>query len=162
MRPAILAIICMCLATLAALTPAGEKGKPFEHSAAEKKIHELTNAERKNKKLPALTLNPALSKIARAHSENMARQNKMEHILDGKTPGDRVRAGGYKFDSTSENLAMAEDGAELPAIMKEWMDSKVHRANILEAEYTEIGVGIVRDKKGNSWLTQVFALPDKD
>ena len=45
----------------------------------------------------------------------------MEHKLDGKTNGDRVRAAGYKFESTAENLALAEDGATLTNIMKEWM-----------------------------------------
>lgn len=152
-------VIGACLLLSAA--PAGEKAKPFQQSAEEIEIFKLTNAERQAKKLPALVLNPALSKVARAHSENMARQDKMEHKLDGKTHGDRLRAAGYKFLGAAENLANAEDGAKLPAIMKELMDSKGHRENILEPEYTEIGVGIIRDKEKALWLTQVFATPQK-
>jgi uncharacterized protein YkwD len=46
-------------------------------------------------------------------------------------------------------------------IMKAWMDSKEHRANILMPEYTEIGLGIARDKTGQLYFTQVFAKPRK-
>jgi uncharacterized protein YkwD len=135
--------------------------KAFQQTPAEIKIFELTNQERKKEDAKALKLNPALSKIARAHSENMARQGKMEHKLDDKGADDRVREGGYKFSAMAENIAAGDDGAALENIMKAWMESKGHRANILEAEYTEIGVGIVRDKKGGLWLTQVFATPLK-
>jgi uncharacterized protein YkwD len=92
----------------------------------------------------------------------MARQGKMDHKLDEKGPNDRVRDGGYKYESMAENLAVAEQGAALEDIMKKWMASKGHRANILEAEYTEIGVGIASDKDGKSYLTQIFATPWKD
>ena len=53
-------------------------------------------------------------------------------------------------------------GVLLENIMKAWMESKGHRANILEAEYTEIGVGVARDKSGQMYLTQVFARPRKE
>ncbi len=65
-------VLVLGLGLLAA--PAGEKGKPLGHSPGETKVFELTNQERKQEKLGPLTLNPALSKIARAHSDNMARQ----------------------------------------------------------------------------------------
>lgn len=154
--------ICCGLGLLGTLTSAGEKAKPFLHMPNEVKTFELTNQERKAKDLPALTLKPALSKIARAHSENMARQGKMEHKLDDKGPDDRVRAGGYKYATMAENLAAGEDGATLAMIMKAWMESKDHRANILDADFTEIGVGIARDKAGQLYFTQVFARPRKE
>ena len=110
--------------------------------------------------LPALKLNPALSKIARAHSENMARQGKMEHILDKKGLEDRLREGGYKYAKGGENIAAGE-GVSLAMIMQAWMDSKGHRANILMPEATEIGLGIARDKTGKVYYTQVFAKPRK-
>jgi uncharacterized protein YkwD len=141
-----------------ALAPAGEKNKKFQHTADETKIFELTNQERKKKDVPALKLNPALSKIARAHSENMARQGKMEHKLDGKDFDDRVRDGGYRFSAIAENIGNGK-GATLEMIMKAWMDSEDHRTNILNNEYTEIGVGAARDKGGRLYLTQVFGHP---
>ena len=151
---------CCVLGLIVSVLPAGQ-ARPFEQSAEETKVFELTNQERKGKDLPALVLNPALSKIARAHSENMARKGKMEHKLDGKDSVDRLRDAGYKFMKAAENIAEAEKGAELPTIIKAWMESEGHRKNILSAEYTEFGVGIARDKVGTCYLTQVFAKPRK-
>ena len=152
---------CCGLALLGAMTPAGEKPKAFQHDPKETKLFELTNLERKQKELPALVLNPGLSKLARAHSENMARQQKMEHTLDEKSPFDRLRAAGYKFARAGENIAFGEPGAKLENIMKSWMESKEHAANILLPEFTEIGIGIARDKTGALYLTQLFARPRK-
>ena len=141
------------------LQSASAPAKPFEQTADEKTVFELTNQERKNEKLPALKLNTALSKIARAHSENMARQGKMAHELDGKTPFDRIKATGYKYEAASENIAEGEDGAKIADIMKMWMESERHRKNILSKAFSEVGIGIARDKDGNTFYTQVFAKP---
>jgi uncharacterized protein YkwD len=140
------------------LLGAGEPAKPFQQTPDEVKLVELTNQERKKMDLASLKLNPALSKIARGHSENMARQAKMEHVLDNKGPFDRLRDAGYKYMRAGENIASGQ-GVTLATIMKAWMDSKEHRANILLPEYTEIGLGIARDKTGQLYFTQVFAKP---
>jgi uncharacterized protein YkwD len=140
------------------LLGAGEPAKPFHQTPDEVKLVELTNQERKKMDLPLLKLSPALSKIARSHSENMARQGKMEHVLDDKGPFDRLRDAGYKFMKAGENIASGQ-GVTLATIMKAWMDSNGHRANILSPEYTEIGLGIARDKSGQLYFTQVFAKP---
>jgi uncharacterized protein YkwD len=140
-----------------------EPAKKFQQTANENKLFDLTNQERKKTDLAPLKLNPALSKLARAHSENMARQGKLEHTLDEKSPFDRLRAGGYKFMKAGENIAGtgANDGSTLAMVMERWMNSKGHRANILEREFTEVGIGIARDKEGNLFYTQIFARPRK-
>ncbi len=148
------------LGLVVSLLPAAQS-KPFEQTTDEKTIFDLTNKERTAKDMPALVLNPALSKIARAHAENMARQKKMEHKLDGKEVKDRVKEAGYKLSMVGENVAMGELGAKLSSIMKAWMESGGHRKNILSADYTEIGVGIARDSAGTFYITQVFATPRK-
>ena len=51
--------------------PADEKAKPFQNTKEEVTLTELTNAERKKDEKSGLVLNPALSKIARAHAEIM-------------------------------------------------------------------------------------------
>ncbi len=86
----------------------------------------------------------------------------MDHKLDEKGPNDRVRDGGYKYETMAENLAVGAGRATLENIMKAWMESKGHRANILGAEYTEIGVGIASAKDGTRYITQIFARPWKD
>lgn len=141
--------------------PAGEKTKPTVLNAGELKVFNLTNDERKKKELRPLVLSPFLSKLARAHSANMAKQMKMEHKLDDKTPFDRLRDAGYKFAAASENIGMGDEDATIEMIMEAWMASPAHRANILQTEFTEIGVGIARDQKGLIYYTQLFGRPQK-
>ena len=152
---------CVTFGLATALLGTGEAGKKFTHTKDETAISEMTNKERKNKDVPALKLNPALSKIARAHSANMARQEKFDHNLDEKTPFDRLREAGYKYLKAAENIAMGEKGASQELIMKSWMESELHSKNILNPDYTEIGVGIAADKTGQTYYTQVFGKPRK-
>jgi uncharacterized protein YkwD len=128
-------------------------------SPAEMKILELTNAERKAKELPPLKPNPLLFKVAQAHSENMAKQGKMEHKLDGKTPLQRLKAAGYPYNMAFENIGAGDADVPLEDLMKAWMDSKGHRDNILNKVCSEIGIGIAKDKDGQVYYTQLFGKP---
>lgn len=135
---------------------------PFEMTKAERTLLKLLNKERVKKELPELKPQPVLFKVARAHSENMARQEKMEHVLDGKTPGQRVLGAGYDYGKISENIAVSDSpDAPLEMVVKSWMDSKTHRDNLLSDKVTETGLGIARNKKGEVYYTQVFARPRK-
>jgi uncharacterized protein YkwD len=129
-------------------------------SAAEQKILELTNKARAEKKLPPLALNDRLTEAARAHSANMGRQGKMEHVLDGRTPGQRIKATGYRYSVAGENIAWT-DGNPPASVFDDWMKSRRHRENILNPEYTEIGIGVVRTPQGEFYYTQDFARPKK-
>jgi uncharacterized protein YkwD len=125
----------------------------------ENELLALTNQERKKKQLPPLRPNSRLLQVARAHAANMARQSKIEHTLDGRTPPDRLRAVDYRFATGGENIAKGEATVALPAILKAWMQSQRHRENILLAEFTEIGLGLARDSAGQIYYAQVFARP---
>jgi len=126
-------------------------------SREEEAIVELTNKERAKEKLPPLKVNARLLKCAREHSDNMARQMKMDHVLDGKEPKDRLREAGYEFMNMGENVAY---GQRTPAdVVKTWMNSTGHRENILRAEFTEIGVAVSRSSRGVPYYTQVFGRP---
>ncbi len=151
------------LFALAPLTSAQDKKEPktdeFKLTAEEKAVIELTNAERKkaDKGLGALTMNPRLMEAARAHAANMAKQDKLEHVLDEKDPGDRAKAAGYKSTFVGENVAWNQ---KTPAqVLETWMKSEGHRENILRPEYTEIGVAVARNKKGQPYWVQVFGKP---
>jgi len=126
----------------------------------EQKIFELTNEARKKEQLPPLKLNVTLVKVARAHSANMAKQEKMAHELDGKNPTQRIKDAGYEPLSTGENVGETEGGT-VEEIFKMWMDSPPHKANILRDKIEEIGVGMARSSKGVVYYTQVFATPKK-
>jgi uncharacterized protein YkwD len=129
----------------------------------EQQLLDLTNQERKKKELPPLKLSLRLTQVARAHAANMAKQEKMEHTLDGKTPLDRLRDAGYLFARGGENIAAGDADATSPAtVMKAWMESKTHRDNILLPAFTEIGLGMARDREGRIYFAQVLAKPRMD
>src|SRR5437667_7522385 len=91
--------------TLAAGDPPAAKKDKLVLSAAEQGVIDATNAERKKAGLAPLKPNPKLTDAARAHALNMAKQDKLEHELDGKTPSDRVKAAGYAGRRAGENIA---------------------------------------------------------
>jgi uncharacterized protein YkwD len=132
----------------------------IEMSKEEKELLELTNKEREKEELPALEPHPRLFKAARAHAANMAKQEKLDHVLDDKNPGQRVEATGYKWMNVGENIA-ATDSETPAAIVKLWMDSKLHRANIVGKEFRHIGIGVAKNDKGEVYYTEVFASPLK-
>src|SRR5204863_8417263 len=98
----------------------------------------------------------SLFKVARAHAANMAKQGKLDHALDGKSPLDRLRDAGYKFMAMGENIARLSDRTSLNDLMKGWMESKIHRDNILNQEVDEVGLGIVTDANGQVYYAQIF------
>lgn len=168
---------CLPLLALVLAAPAlpADDPKPAEPARAEagfpltgeeKELLELTNAERAKQKLPPLKPNPLLFKVARLHSANMAKKGEMNHVLDGKTPAQRTLDGGYNYRRVAENIAKAENfakagGPPLKEIVEGWMNSEVHRENILRSGMEEIGLGIARNDKGEVYYTQLFATPRK-
>ena len=131
--------------------------KELKLSEEEQGVLDLTNAERKAAGLPALKVNPKLFAAARGHSENMAKQDKLEHVLDEKAPADRVKAGGYNFRVCGENIAW---NSPTPAeALRIWMESPGHKANILNKDFTEIGIAVAKSEKGERYWTQVFGRP---
>ena len=70
---------------------------------------------------------------------------------------DRALAAGYNYKKIGENIAWS-DGDTLANIMKNWMKSPEHRKNLLTPVFTEIGFGIARDKKGETYYAQVMGI----
>jgi uncharacterized protein YkwD len=151
-------LLATLFAVTAVRTTAQEKKEPPQPTADEKALLELTNKERAKKDLPPLTYNARLREAAVAHSVNMAKQGKLEHELDGKTPGNRADAAGYNFRFIGENIALAENGTN-EEIMQGWMESKLHRDNILKKDFKDVGIGVTTDGKGVKYITQLFATP---
>ena len=98
-----------------------------------------------------LRLNKRLSRAARRHARDMARRNYFSHdTLGGGSFLDRIRRTGYLRGAHSwivgENLAWGSRGYSRPqVIMRMWMNSPGHRANILNASFREIGIGVAYD-----------------
>jgi uncharacterized YkwD family protein len=115
----------------------------------------LVNAERSKAGLKPLTMNATLTKSAQAKSQDMHDKHYFDHTSPTYgSPFDQMTKFGYKYSYAGENIAM---GQKTPKeVMDAWMNSAGHRANILNSNYTEIGIGYVAD--GNYW-TQQFGKP---
>jgi uncharacterized protein YkwD len=142
------------------------KAEAVELGADEKALVELVNKAREKEKLSRLEVNGLLCKVAKQHTQNMARHEKMSHILDGKGVAARVSEAGYDYRKVAENLANAAGDADAPApppadIHDHWMKSRAHQANIVEPKYTEVGVSMGRSKKGTYFYTMVFGVRRK-
>ncbi|WP_329417636.1 CAP domain-containing protein [Streptomyces sp. NBC_01268] len=130
-------------------TPRQDSG---ESSVADQVVA-LVNAERAKAGCGPLTANATLTRAAQGHSDDMAARDFFDHTNpDGAGPGDRVTAAGYPWSTYGENIAMGQSSPE--QVMESWMNSPGHRANILNCDFKEIGVGI-HDAGGPYW-TQVF------
>uniref|UniRef100_UPI0013D4B178 CAP domain-containing protein n=1 Tax=Cellulosimicrobium sp. SL-1 TaxID=2699423 RepID=UPI0013D4B178 len=112
-------------------------------------VVELTNAERAAAGCEPLAVDDRLTAAAQLHSEDMDAQGYMDHTsLDGRSPWDRAHAQGYP-NPGAENVAKGYRTAQ--DVVRGWMDSPGHRANILNCGLREIGVG-----HANGAWTQVF------
>ena len=112
-------------------------------SAIGQQIVAITNVDRAAAGLPALTINSDLVLSAQIHAHDMAQLDEMEHTLPGvplSTLQERASYVGYHYAWLGENIA--EGFTDAVSVMNGWMNSPGHRANILETNFTEIGVGI--------------------
>ena len=95
------------------------------------------NAERKAHDLGPLKPSPKLTEAAAEHARDMATSGVMSHEgTDESTPEGRVRAAGYVYQRTGENVAAGQKSSG--EVMGDWMASEHHRENIL-GDFTEIG-----------------------
>ncbi|MCM3616000.1 CAP domain-containing protein [Sutcliffiella horikoshii] len=121
-------------------------------SETEMKVIELTNAERRKNGLSDLKADASLSNVARDKSKDMQTNNYFSHTSPTHgSPFDMMRDYGISYNTAGENIAMGQRSPE--EVVQAWMDSEGHRKNILNGEFTHIGVGYVEE--GNYW-TQMF------
>lgn len=129
----------------------------------EQRLFELTNKQRLLHRLRPLIEAPALSLAARRHSDDMLRRRFFSHTNpDYKTPADRIDAVlNRQVPASAENLWMRTGkvtAAEkiLEEAVAQLMDSRPHRANILNARYTHFGAGVAVTRT-EMRVTQLFA-----
>jgi len=123
-------------------------------SQLEDEVIRLVNEERAKAGLGKLSKDNLLIKVAEDHSEDMCSRNFFNHKNpDGESPFDRMKRNGIKYKTAGENIAKGQKTAE--AVMKAWMNSEGHRANILNPDFTHIGVG-VSVRSGTYYWTQCF------
>lgn len=121
-------------------------------TAYEQEVIQLVNEIRSQHGLKPLTYDWQLSRVARYKSQDMKDNNYFAHNSPVYgTPFQMIRNFGISFRSAGENIARGDPTPQ--AVVNGWMNSSGHRTNILNANYTKIGVGYV--PAGNYW-TQMF------
>jgi uncharacterized protein YkwD len=128
-------------------------------SGDERRAFDLINAERQRRGVRPLAWDGGLTRLARYHSQNMARGGYLNHVdRDGLDLKGRARALGLQGWSTlGENIAYNQGFNDPTAFAVErWMVSHKHRENAMSGEYTHAAVGIARASDGTYYFTQVF------
>jgi uncharacterized protein YkwD len=125
----------------------------------ERRVFEKTNLERLRNGLPPFTWDGDLSRMARSHSENMARTGYIAHQTpEGSRLRERARAVGIAhYTVLGENIAY-NLGYDDPGgfAVERWMLSPKHRANILYTGFKAMAVGTFVAADGSVFLTQTF------
>lgn len=123
-----------------------------EQASVEQEVIKLINVERANAGLPALKNDWELARVAESKSQDMHDKKYFDHTSPTYgSPFAMMKTYGITYKSAGENIAQGQKSAA--EVVKAWMNSEGHRANILSKNFTHIGVGYVKD--GNYW-TQMF------
>lgn len=118
----------------------------------ERAVLNLTNQARREQGLPALQWSESLAKAARYHAGHMAKYRYFDHdthLSDGRRMSPAERIAHFDKNYSGENIAW---GQRTPQdVIKSWINSPGHRANMLNRDSTRLGVGYVR-----GYWVQVF------
>ena len=118
----------------------------------EEEVIRLVNQIRQENGLGTLKLNWELSRVARYKSQDMADKRYFSHTSPTYgSPFQMMQAFGLTYRYAGENIAYGYSSPQ--AVVTGWMNSEGHRKNILNPNFTQIGVGYV--PQGHYW-TQMF------
>ncbi len=113
------------------------KGGKLDPAAAQSMI----SGYRRNNGLSAVTLDPALMRMAQEHAQAMAAHNHMDHTIAGRTFSQRAKASGFRSRFAVENVGAGYH--TLAEAFSGWRDSPGHRANMLKDGATHMGIAAV-------------------
>ncbi|MFD8589366.1 CAP domain-containing protein [Streptomyces sp. NPDC059637] len=148
-----LAVLCVLVPLAVGVLPADPAPAASGYSYADRVV-DLTNRERMRHGCPPLRVSRALSRAALRHGYYLADRSRISHRgRGGSDSEDRIRAAGYRAKRTGENIAA---GITRPrAVVRAWMRSPSHRANILDCRLRHVGVAEVyepRSAHGYYWV----------
>ncbi len=128
----------------------------YEDNTYEQRVVELVNEIRGQYGLPTLAYDARLDQGAEAHTAHQAAVGRMAHegIGDG-TPQDRMLVAGWNW-AWGENAAVGQTAPE--QVVREWMASPGHRANILNGDFRFLSVGYAISADGRPYWTQSFGV----
>ena len=135
-----------------ATVPGEDAGKEIKDDA--EAMLKMLNAARVAEGAKALTRDSALDKIAKAHSDQMAKAKMIGHDVGTGDPAQRIKAAGAKAKIAGENVASAASTQNAHRAL--WA-SPSHRSNMLSGDFTRVGIAVVKDSEGRVWVTELFA-----
>ena len=132
-----------------------QPGAELDASAAASMI----SGYRSNNGLPAVALDPELMRLAQAQAEVMAKRDKLDHGA-GKPFVQRLKTSGYDARTAAENISAGYH--TLAEAFSGWRDSNPHRANMLLAGATRMGIAAVYTpaSKYKVYWSLILAAPD--
>lgn len=118
-------------------------------------VLELVNKERAKVGLKALTLSDELTNVATLKAKDMAEKGYFDHTSPTYgTPFEMMKRFGIQYRSAGENIAAGQMDAQ--EVMDSWMNSSGHRANILNSDYEQIGIGYYTGGRYDFYWVQMF------
>lgn len=119
------------------------------NSSMEAQFVAKMNAARQANGLRPYTVSSDLTSVARQHSNAMASQSRLYH-------NPSLTSQVQNWQAVGENVG---DGPTVDDIHTAFMHSPEHRANILDHDFTQVGVGVTVDSSGQVWVTEDFRQP---
>jgi len=142
---------------------------PSSAAAVSQAVLKLTNDARSHPRncgatrfaaAPPVKSSPLLDRAAAVHARDMAQHGSLRHEgSDGSTPADRVSRAGYRWRSVGENIASGQTTAQ--EVVREWIGSPPHCANLMSPRFTDMGIGyaVNKDSADGIYWAQVFGRP---
>ncbi len=133
-----------------------ESNKPevdTEEMTFAQQVVKLVNEERVKAGLSELTIDTNVEAAALVRAKEI-KQSFSHTRPNGTTFSTALQEQGVSYKGAGENIAWGQKSPE--AVMQAWMNSDGHRANILNANFTKIGVGYYQDVNGTNYWTQLF------
>ncbi len=130
-----------------------------QSNPVQQSILDLSNAARENSDLGRLSFSTELNAAAQRHANDLANGAQFSHTgSDGSSMKDRIQDSGYKYWSIAENIYYQSPRNRPERAVQGWLKSPGHRRNLLNARFTEMGVGYATNGRDHYYV-QVFGTP---
>lgn len=132
-----------------------ETAERTEATQQAREVLKIVNQERQKQGLEPLVISAKLTDIANKKAQDMADNGYFDHTSPTYgSPFDMLKRFGVQYTAAGENIAAGQKNAT--EVMDSWMNSSGHRANILNANYEQIGIGYVEGGRWGTYWVQLF------
>lgn len=121
-------------------------------------ISSFTDQRRRRRGLRTLSVSNRLGHAANNFAHVLAHVEEFSHTADGQDLSERAYAASYRFRRLGENIGWtttAREEAIARDLVRRWMASPGHRANILNPRFKDIGIGVTQTR-GRTYAVQIF------